>query len=73
MLDHGGKVAAAAGALTAAPPRQVDVLQDLIRFRRMLPDAFDVFRTKYLAGGTAERRALEVLVRRIPALEGHVD
>ena len=42
-----------------APPRQVDVLEDLVRFRRMLPDAFDVFRTKYLAGGATERRALE--------------
>ena len=60
-------------ALTAAPPRQVDVIQDLVRFRRMLPDAFDVFRTKYLAGGATERRALEVLELRIPALKGHVD
>ena len=64
---------ASTAALTAAPPRQVDVLQDLVRFRRMLPDAFDVFRTKYLAGGATERRALEVLALRIPALKGHVD
>ena len=49
------------------------MIQDLVRFRRMLPDAFDVFRTKYLAGGATERRALEVLELRIPALKGHVD